>query len=416
MSRIRISHFGPINTHGYGHDGWIDIKKVTVFIGEQGCGKSSVAKLVSLCTWIEKVLTRRDYGRKGFTSSDFKGFLSRYHRLTNYFMDGKTEIEYEGDAYRLRYTKEGNLLIGEMPSINKYPLPQIAYIPAERNLITTLNNPDLVKECPGSLVGFLAEYARAKKAIANELMLPINDALLDYDQESDILSIKGRDYKVRLQESASGFQSVVPLYLVSKYLSESVLNQARPSNKMRVDEMAPNKMSVDEMARFQNEVILILNNKDLTEEQRQLAISALAARFNKSAFINIVEEPEQNLYPSSQVLLLQSLLQFNNALSANKLIVTTHSPYLVNHLAVAVKAHKLKNAYKDIADKINEIYPLEATVSPDDLAIYQHDANDNYFYALKQYKGIPSDENLLNVQLDESNDRYASLLEIEQRA
>lgn len=331
-------------------------------------------------------------------------------------MDGKTEIEYEGDAYRLRYTKEGNLLIGEMPSINKYPLPQIAYIPAERNLIATLNNPDLVKEWPGSLVGFLAEYARAKKAIANELLLPINGALLDYDQESDILSIKGRDYKVRLQESASGFQSVVPLYLVSKYLSESVLNQARPSNKMRVDELAPNKMSVDEMARFQNEVILILNNKDLTEEQRQLAISALAARFNKSAFINIVEEPEQNLYPSSQVLLLQSLLQFNNALSANKLIVTTHSPYLVNHLAVAVKAHKLKNSYKDIADKINEIYPLEATVSPDDLAIYQHDANDNYFYALKQYKGIPSDENLLNVQLDESNDRYASLLEIEQRA
>lgn len=307
-------------------------------------------------------------------------------------------------------------MIGEMPSINKYPLPQIAYIPAERNLIATLNNPDLVKEWPGSLVGFLAEYARAKNAIANELMLPINGALLDYDQESDILSVKGRDYKVRLQESASGFQSVVPLYLVSKYLSESVLNQARPSNKMRVDEMAPNKMSVDEMARFQNEVMMILNNKDLTEEQRQLAISALAARFNKSAFINIVEEPEQNLYPSSQVLLLQSLLQFNNALSANKLIVTTHSPYLVNHLAVAVKAHKLKKAYKDIADKINEIYPLEATVSPDDLVIYQHDANDNYFYALKQYKGIPSDENLLNVQLDESNDRYASLLEIEQRA
>lgn len=406
MSRIRISHFGPINTHGYGHDGWINIKKVTVFIGEQGCGKSSVAKLVSLCTWIEKVLTRRDYGRKRFTASDFTGFLSRYHRLTNYFIAGKTEIEYEGDAYRLRYTQEGDLLIDEMPSINKYPLPQIAYVPAERNLITTLNKPNLVKEWPESLVGFLTEYARAKNAIANELMLPINGALLDYDQESDILSIKGRDYKVRLQESASGFQSVVPLYLVSKYLSESVLKQARKSNEM----------SVDEMARFQNEIIMILNNKDLTEQQRQLTISALAARFNKSAFINIVEEPEQNLYPSSQTLLLQSLLQFNNTLSANKLVVTTHSPYLVNHLAVAVKTHTLKIAHEDIADKIKEIYPLDATVSPEDLAIYQHDANDNYFYALKQYKGIPSDENLLNVQLDESNDKYASLLEIEQRA
>ena len=80
------------------------------------------------------------------------------------------------------------------------------------------------------------------------------------------------------------------------------------------------------------------------------------------------------------------------------------------------KANEKRLRFKGWETLVNEIYPLEATVSPDDLAIYQHDANDNYFYALKQYKGIPSDENLLNVQLDESNDRYASLLEIEQRA
>ena len=75
----------------------------------------------------------------------------------------------------------------------------------------------------------------------------------------------------------------------------------------------------------------------------------------------------------------------------------------------------LNNTHEDIAERVEEIYPLDAAVAPDGLVIYQHDANDNYFYALEQYKGIPSDENLLNVHLDESNEKFASLLEIEQR-
>ena len=45
MSKIRIENFGPIK-EGYPHDeGWMDIKKVTIFIGNQGSGKSTVAKV-----------------------------------------------------------------------------------------------------------------------------------------------------------------------------------------------------------------------------------------------------------------------------------------------------------------------------------------------------------------------------------
>ena len=405
MSRIKISNFGPIHTPANESEAWIDVKKVTVFIGDQGCGKSTIAKLISLCCWMEKVLARGDFNKEVFTASKFRDDYCGYHRMTNYFKLGRTEIEYEGDAYSLKYTKAGDLVIEKMADATRYPLPQIAYIPAERSLISTINKPSLIKGLPGSLSEFLTEYERAKGILVNELELPINGALLDYDQQSDILSIKGDDYKLRLQESASGFQSVVPLFLVSKHLSDIVSKQAKQSNSM----------SGEEVRRFQESVASIWNGVDLTDEQRRIALSTLAAKFNKAAFVNIVEEPEQNLYPSSQMLLLQSLLQFNNALDANKLIITTHSPYLVNHLAVAVKAHTLNNAHEDIAERIEEIYPLDAAVAPDDLAIYQHDANDNYFYALEQYKGIPSDDNLLNVHLDESNDKFASLLEIEQR-
>ena len=35
-------------------DGFIGFSKLTLFIGDQGIGKSTVAKLFSLCSWLEK--------------------------------------------------------------------------------------------------------------------------------------------------------------------------------------------------------------------------------------------------------------------------------------------------------------------------------------------------------------------------
>ena len=43
-------------------DGFIDFSKLTLFIiGGQGTGKSTVAKLFSLCSWLEKAFFRGDY-------------------------------------------------------------------------------------------------------------------------------------------------------------------------------------------------------------------------------------------------------------------------------------------------------------------------------------------------------------------
>jgi predicted ATPase len=51
MSKIRVKHFGPIK-EGYSNNKWIDIKKTTIFIGNQGSGKRTVAKLISTLTWV----------------------------------------------------------------------------------------------------------------------------------------------------------------------------------------------------------------------------------------------------------------------------------------------------------------------------------------------------------------------------
>ena len=182
MSRIKIKNFGPLKETASVTDGWIDIKKVTVFTGNQGSGKSTVAKLVSTFTWMEKVLTRGDFKKKEFTAAKFKNKYCGYHRISNYFIKEQTEIFYEGDSYKFTYTKQGELVIEKNENaLDSYALPQIMYVPAERNFISMVNKPDLIKDLPDALLGFLTEYDKAKQRIKSSLELPINHAQLEYN-------------------------------------------------------------------------------------------------------------------------------------------------------------------------------------------------------------------------------------------
>lgn len=51
--RLIVKSFGPVK------DLDIIFKKVTLFIGDQGTGKSCVAKLFSTFKWLEKVLSQK---------------------------------------------------------------------------------------------------------------------------------------------------------------------------------------------------------------------------------------------------------------------------------------------------------------------------------------------------------------------
>ena len=48
MARLLVKNIGPIK------DVDIELKKVNVFMGPQGCGKSTLAKIISFCSWLEK--------------------------------------------------------------------------------------------------------------------------------------------------------------------------------------------------------------------------------------------------------------------------------------------------------------------------------------------------------------------------
>ncbi|MDR0970031.1 MAG: ATP-binding protein [Lentimicrobiaceae bacterium] len=413
MSRIKIKNFGPIKEGNPSNGGWIDIKKVTVFIGNQGAGKSTIAKLISTFTWIEKALVRGDYNKKWFERKNkLKNQYLNYHRLENYFkIDGvdRTSIEYEGDAFSIVY-ENGSLVINEVEN-REYPLPQIMYVPAERNFITYVKTPKELKLSSESLKEFLTEFDNAKNEMKGLEKLPINNVGVEYDKLNDTLNLKGENYKVKLTEASSGFQSLVPLYLVSSYLANSVKKQSETNKET---------MSSDEMQRFKKGVKEIWNNDSLTDEQKRVALSVLSAKFNKTAFINIVEEPEQNLFPTSQWQMLQSLLKCSSMNKGNKLIVTTHSPYIINYLSIAIQGEYLENKIKKSSNKdvlLSKLYnliPKEALVSANNVIVYQLDEKDGSIIKLEAIDGIPSDKNFLNETLVESNSLFDSLLEIEQ--
>lgn len=413
MSRIKIKNFGPIKNGCEANEGWIDIKKVTCFIGNQGSGKSTVAKLISTFTWIEKALVRGDYNKKWFERKNkLKNQYLNYHRLENYFkVSGaeKTVLEYEGDAFSIVF-ENGSLVISEVQN-KEYPLPQIMYVPAERNFITYVKTPKELKLSSESLKEFLTEFDNAKNEIKGFENLPINNIDVEYDRLNDTLNLKGEGYKVKLTEASSGFQSLVPLYLVSSYLAKSVKKQSETNKET---------MSSEELQRFKKGVEDIWNNNNLTDEQKRVALSVLSSKFNKTAFINIVEEPEQNLFPTSQWKMLQSLLKCNSMNKGNKLIITTHSPYIINYLSIAIQGEYLEEKIKESAEKdillpkLYNLIPKDSLISASNVAVYQLDETDGSIKKLKTIDGIPSDKNYLNNTLRESNLLFDSLLEIEQ--
>jgi predicted ATPase len=409
MSKIKIKNFGPIKEGYCENDGWLDVKKVTVFIGDQGSGKSTVAKLISTLSWIEKAMVKGQIREDELnTYNRFQKRLS-YQKIDNY-IKSETEIEFKGNAYTFQFSK-GAFSVSKAPE-NGYLLPKIMYVPAERNFLSVVDRPDKLKELPLPLFTFLDEYDRARNVFWDGLSLPITKAHFKYDRQNKIAHIIDEGYDIRLSEASSGFQSTVPLFLVTKYLTEGLTQE---------DDQTIKESSIEEQRKLEKEVKRILEDNQLSPDIKQESLRQLSAKRKPSCFINIVEEPEQNLFPSSQRNILNELLKNVNHSYGNRLLITTHSPYLINYLTLAIKAYfvsseiELTNNRDRLTIKLDEIVPLKSKINSDDVVIYEWNEWNGTIIKLGDYKGLPSDENYLNQKMGESNTLFANLLEIEDK-
>jgi len=80
----------------------------------------------------------------------------------------------------------------------------------------------------------------------------------------------------------------------------------------------------------------------------------------------VIDEPEMNLHPEAQARIIELLSILANA--GIKVLVTTHSPYIVDHLANLIKASELDNR-----DKVAQSFYLkrsEAFIAQEKVSIY----------------------------------------------
>lgn len=359
--RLIVKSFGPVK------DLDLTFRKVTLFIGDQGVGKSCVAKLFSMFKWTEKVLSQKKYPLSYFEQYNrFKTKLCSFHRIES-FVKENSYIQYEGQLYDFVY-ENGRFTVNdknrEVDGISK-----IMYVPAERSILSVAENkPKLLKELPDSSETFFDEFVSAKKSFKNGYELPFEGLRFEYDPLNDAGWIYGSDYKVRLVNASSGIQSSLPMSMVSEYLSGKI------SGREEV------KLSKEEKDKLEKRVAEIMQNDDISDSIKDMMIRQLSNANRYDNFVNVVEEPEQNLFPLSQMQVLFSLVANNNASSKNMLVFTTHSPYslaITNTLIMGAKAYA--NVDENEKQTVEEILPVKYQIKVEDIAVYRLSSTDDSY-------------------------------------
>jgi len=395
MKSLKIKNFGPIINGYEKNNGFITFAKNTVFCGPQGVGKSTIAKLYSTFCWLEKALNRGDFNPSFLTETNRLVDYCKYQNIQNYFRRD-TFLHFKSETSEMIYNN-GEFNVKTFKS-NDYIRPQIIYIPAERNVLSVLEETENVKRLPQTLNTLLDVFTASCRNISQNNILPVNNIHLRYDKFEKNLYIQTGNYTIKLSESSSGLQSLTPLYMVLDYLSKNLGKDSQKSQKER-EEI---KKRIDDL----------LNDDSLDTETRKLLINKASDTSNKY-LLSIVEEPEQNLYPSSQRNIFNFLTAINR-LPNNQLVITTHSPYIIDYMAIAIKAGTvLKKIPQSKIQDLTKIVPKDSVLYANEVCVYEITDNGS-ITQLDMYDGMPSDENMLNFHLNECNDMFGQLLELEE--
>jgi len=338
-----VKNFGPIR------DLKIELKSLSVIIGEQSSGKSTVAKLFAMFSWLEKAIIRGEITEKGISRKGYIRARCRYHRIDEFF-EPDTFIEYSNKYYR--FVQRGDKLdvFRIKNSGEVYSIPQITYFPTERGILSVLH-PIKDSALTEPLVDLRYEFDKAKNYFFSGFKLPWGD-IFEYNRQNKISYIRPKDSKrqIRLSSSSSGTQCALPLLLVAEYLSKMVYDANFEKSSLRFDDI-------------RNDILKIYKNKSYSDETRNLIIQSLASKYKNSYLLNIVEEPEQNLFPSAQKDVFFDLLRVTNFQRGGRLFITTHSPYILTLLNCALKRGYLYQKYKDnesLKNKLNDLSDVPA--------------------------------------------------------
>ncbi len=347
IESIYIKNLGPIKD--------INIERIqpfTVLIGESGSGKSTLMKAIALFRWIYKMHNIRSYLKhSNISKSPFRFIMKRYLKDCGFeqFIKNDTEIIYTtkfptGKTYQIKFTN--NELSGTTTLIDESDIyfNKISFISETRNIIPLWA--DNGASFTGGYLGFyfhevFKDFDLASEAL-KELELDFLNLKFAIKKTSSgkkyvVKSMAGENFEIDYKNSSSGAQTTVPISLIAQYFSK--------------------KFSFEDA--FKRSVLNYMFNTDNLTDFKPIKN---LKEINKKIFIHI-EEPELSLYPDAQRELMNDLVNkcfiTNDKNNPIELFLSTHSPYLINHLNLLIKSfdkNKLENG---------------ANINYDKLAVYQ---------------------------------------------
>lgn len=359
MSRLIINNIGPLRHVD------VDLKTVNVFIGRQSSGKSTLAKIISLCSWLEK---DNEKVHKCLESGAYR-MLSSYSRLSSAYFKEDSSIFYEGEniVYAYNLPEEDVLqlttnIVDKWEHLDEKEFfghqlyrsinPKVAYIPAERNFVSAVSNLLEYSEDDDNLQDFVNTWYKAKKKYTegDALSLMGLHAKFFYresDLSDNVILDSGESFP--LKSASSGLQSIIPLLVLINWLSDGIYEEEKPFSPSEQEKIV--KMLKDLPVGMQDEKL-----KRLVERMTGFIKGYV---YSHTQFI--VEEPEQNLFPETQCELINYLLASINHGKGHRMVLTTHSPYVLNQLNLLFKAYD-KNTTIDNASLNYEdtnVYAIE---------------------------------------------------------
>lgn len=370
MEKLIVKNFGPIK------EAEIDLTKYVVFIGDTSTGKSVLAKLITIFRDFSNIVKNK------YEDLDYEKELDLSTQLKNY------NIDFDFDDSFFEYSNPDLLIAVEKKKIsnirdgfekiklsNLETLGNFQDLETKKTLLSLLNNTRRSIYFPPeriltSLIGssisglwannvalpvcfknFAANYEVARKEKHNMLFEDFGFSYTFVNNEELISNPSG---EFQLNKASSGIQSLLPL-------------------------------------------LLVLNH--------QLRLEVLKPELNF-----LVEEPELNLFPIKQKKLIDFLIQNINK-TKHKLIITTHSPYVLSSLDTLMLAKNTFNEHLDLKDEINSIVSENKWIDYDDISVYEV-RNDGKVYSIKNEEFRSIDTNAIDGVSDIISEEFDKLTEL----
>ena len=339
MKRLRLRNLGPLS------DVDIDLGRVNLIVGLQSSGKSCVLKTACYCSWVEKRIQLAQSDEEFRKGTSFLDILTEYHKMKDYVWPD-TFIEYESSFMMFSYDHMNQRFTFQWKSHRwDFRRPKISYIPSDRNLVASIPQWSKLPLEYDNLLDFMNDWDNARKQskqVDNLLDLGLSYRYDSLSSSDSIVLPNGKP--IRLSDSSSGVQSLVPLFVYLNYLFGKK-SKKQSDYKQTYEQKEESKRLLKLLA---DHLKAREDYDELTQPTSVIHIDGMFFFFNavqgSKKFERMVlhylqtdhnelflEEPEDNLFPPTQCQLVDWLLdKVSGSRKKEMLFVATHSPYVLN--------------------------------------------------------------------------------------